>query len=290
MTSQPPPIIVAVVTCFNRRDQTLACLSRLAAQRSGEIKLVLVDDGSSDGTADAVRTAWPSATILQGTGDLYWAGGTRLAMQYVLERCDFDHVLWLNDDTFLAPDALGRLLATHDGVRRAGSEAIIVGTTVDLDGTPTYGGMRRPRPRLRPLTYQLLPPAKEPRRAETLNGNIALLPATVCQSLGGVDAAFRHSMADFDYGHRARAAGFEVLVAPGILGTCARNPDPPPLGCRGLPAARATWRRLRGPKGVPPAEWRAYARRWGGPIWWVHWSTTYIKAIVLAFLLGRAPR
>jgi GT2 family glycosyltransferase len=290
MTPGPNPRVVAVMTCFNRREQTLACLDRLAAQSRGTIELVLVDDGSTDGTADAVRAAWPSATILQGSGELYWAGGMRLAMQHALEYYDLEHLLWLNDDTMLDTDAVDRLLATHRELRQAGLEGIVVGTTVDAGGTPTYGGMHRPRPGLRPLNHRLLLPAEVPRPAETLNGNIALIPVAVCRSVGVVDVAFRHGMADFDYGHRARAAGFKVTVAAGVLGTCARNPAAPPLGCRGLPAARAAWQRLVDPKGVPPAEWRTFARRWGGPFWWFHWSATYVKGLVLAFLFGWGPR
>jgi glycosyltransferase involved in cell wall biosynthesis len=67
------PLIAILLTCFNRRETTLACLASIEAAVAGsaDYRIVIVDDGSSDGTADAVRAAFPDAMLVIGSGNLY---------------------------------------------------------------------------------------------------------------------------------------------------------------------------------------------------------------------------
>ena len=72
--------IAVIMTCFNRRSTTISCLRALHKQKNSiDFDVYLTDDGSSDGTADAVKTEFPAVNILQGNGNLYWVGGMRLA-------------------------------------------------------------------------------------------------------------------------------------------------------------------------------------------------------------------
>ena len=82
--------VVAILTCHNRREKTLACLRSYfdqALRFPANLEVVLVDDGSSDGTAEAVRALGASSVeIVAGSGDLYWAAGMALAEERALER------------------------------------------------------------------------------------------------------------------------------------------------------------------------------------------------------------
>ena len=72
--------IVALACCRNRRQLTLSAISDLYGQNlSNDIKLsiVLVDDSSSDGTSQSVLDLYPNVELVDGSGDLYWAGGMR---------------------------------------------------------------------------------------------------------------------------------------------------------------------------------------------------------------------
>lgn len=274
-----PPRVTAVMACHDRRDRTLACLGTLAAQagHGAEVGVVVVDDGSSDGTAEAVRDEHPDVTLVRGDGQLWWNGGMRLGLATALAEHEPDHLWWLNDDTELDPDALAILLATHRDWRGGGPGPIVVGSTRDpVTRELTYGGVARTDPR-RPMRFDLVSPGPEPRAAETMNGNCVLVPRPVASEVGELDPAYRHAMGDYDYGLRARALGIEVVVAPGTVGTCARNPDPWTSG-----DVEETWRRLTGPRGLPPAEWRTFTRRWGGPLWPVYFASPYVRRLVRA--------
>src|SRR6476619_4525822 len=95
--------IAVVMTCHNRRNTTLACLHTLYEQKH-HCDVYLTDDGSYDGTAQGIKAEYPDVHILQGNGNLFWVGGMHLAFNEAIKN-QYDYYLWLNDDTFLEPNA-----------------------------------------------------------------------------------------------------------------------------------------------------------------------------------------
>ena len=89
--------IAAILTCHNRKKKTLTCLADLMNQdeiSKVDLHVYLVDDGSTDGTSDAVKQKFPQVNILQGDGTLYWNGGMRFAFS-IAKKSDYDYYLWL---------------------------------------------------------------------------------------------------------------------------------------------------------------------------------------------------
>ena len=83
--------LAALLTCHNRRDQTLRCLASLATAKEVvstrvDVDTFLVDDGCSDGTAAAVRSRFPDVHVIAGTGCLFWCGGMRLAWTHAARK------------------------------------------------------------------------------------------------------------------------------------------------------------------------------------------------------------
>lgn len=217
--------IAVLMTCFNRREATLACLRSLATQAYSvdQLTVIVVDDGSTDGTARAVESEFSSSNRLHllmshGDGTLYWAGGTRRASG-IADDISPDFVLWLNDDVVLMESALTDLVGVS---RLYGDEAIVVGATCDpTTGEFTYGGRRRPS--RSPFDFVAVEPSGQTEAVDAMNGNAVLIPASVRERLGPPDKAFRHNMADFDYAFRARASRIDVVQAPDYVGYCVRN-------------------------------------------------------------------
>ena len=108
------PKIAVLLTCHNRKKKTLQCLNALNIQEGLEvdynIEVFLVDDGSFDGTAEAIVACFPNVHIIQGNGNLYWNQGMRLAWDTAAKTKDYDFYLWLNDDTILDKDAIINLI------------------------------------------------------------------------------------------------------------------------------------------------------------------------------------
>ena len=278
--------IAALLTCYNRKATTLACLARLIKQElTDELTVFLVDDNSPDGTGEAVRAQFSQVRVLQGDGALFWCGGMRRAFDAAL-REDYDFYLWLNDDTLLEPDAVARLLSSYEEIAAKGCEsAIVVGATCDpRTGAHTYGGVVRSS-LIHPLKYRLLEPGDDPRQCDTMNGNCVLIPRSVAAVVQNLSPEFRHGIGDFDYGLRARKAGCTVWGAPKYIGTCARNDVDGGFLDPRLPL-RNRWRHMMSSKGLAPGEHLVYARRHGGAFWPFFWVLPYIR-IVLSSLRAK---
>src|SRR5207237_1066788 len=99
--------VIALLACHNRRDRTVSCLRLLFGQDLPgiDVEAILVDDGSSDGTTEAVRALSERVEIIRGDGSLYWARSMARAEQRGMARSP-DYLLWLNDDVMLYRSAL----------------------------------------------------------------------------------------------------------------------------------------------------------------------------------------
>ena len=266
------------MTCYNRRNTTLTCLQALY-QQDAIFDVFLIDDGSSDGTTDAVKSHYPEVNILEGNGNLFWVGGMRLAFAEAL-KVNYEYYLWLNDDTLLEPDALPNLLNAHQLLTQRGYQnSIVVGSVKDpVTGKYTYGGRVRSKRRFS-HTFENVEPAKEPKECETMQGNIVLIPHVVAEKVGNLDIAFTHQRGDLDYGLRARKLGCSIWVAPEYLGTCPQNSVRGSWVDTNLPIHKR-WQKVFQVKGFPLREWTIFTKRHSGPFWFIYWTFPYIRAVI----------
>jgi GT2 family glycosyltransferase len=275
--------IAVLLTVHNRLPRTLNLLSNLFTQiglaDDTHISVYLVNDGSTDNTAAMIETLYPEVNLINGTGDLYWNGGMRLAYANASLN-DYDYYFWLNNDVTLFNDSLSKLLNVSISL---GDKSIIIGSLQDPETkTITYGGVSR-LTRWKRLHFTLIAPEVKPIKVETMNGNCVLIPRIVAHNVGNLDPLFTHAIGDYDYGLRARKLGFLVYLAPGYYGYCQRNKLRKQWNNPSLPL-KTRWNNLVSHHGLPPREWRIFAYRYGGPFWWLYWMSPYIKTIFSAFL------
>jgi GT2 family glycosyltransferase len=272
--------IAVLITCHNRRDKTLKCFEALYKQESIEdlrLQVYLVDDGCTDGTAEAIIAEFPETRILKGSGSLYWCGGMRLAWEEA-RKDNYDYYLWLNDDTTLAKDALRSLLRTSMKISSRELPKIIVGSTCDPDtGCRTYGGIVRAA-QLRPLDLYPVVPCDKPQECTTMNGNCVLIPREISRSVGNLSSEFTHGLGDIDYGLRATKLGYSIWLTPGYVGICPRNSGP--AWTSSEISFRKRWRLLHSPKGFIPQEWMVFVRRHTGFRWPWYMIKVYLRVIL----------
>jgi len=285
------PTLAVLLTCFNRREKTLETLRSLekqSARTQRKPHVILVDDGSRDGTAEAVLAEFPATELIRGSGSLYWNGGMRVAFGRAQEL-GFDYYLLLNDDTVLAPECLDTLLETSQKLARQGITAIVAASTCDpVTGKRTYGGARRLQ-RWNGLQFLRLEPLPDrEQRCDTMNGNCVLIPALVAERLGNLEAAFSQQFGDYDYGFRATRAGLAVYIAPGYLGACTNNPVTGTWRDTSAPF-RVRWKHMMSAKGLPFGEWFLFSRRHCGYLWPFYFLSPYVK-VLLASMHSPAGR
>ncbi|MBS7566815.1 glycosyltransferase family 2 protein [Mucilaginibacter sp. Bleaf8] len=214
--------IAVLLTTFNRQDKTVACLQSLKAQKLPKnigIDVFLTDDASADNTVKAVKEIYPDSYIFHGSGQLFWAGGMRNSWREA-QKGQYSYYLLLNDDTLLKENTVAALLACNDEItKELGKPAVCIGSTQDCStGNISYGGKKLTSGFN--LKSTVVYDQHQYQSCDLGNGNIMLVPEDIVNAVGILSSAYTHGIADYDYTLKVKKAGFDVMVAPGILGYC----------------------------------------------------------------------
>ncbi len=191
--------IAVLLTCFNRKSKTRNCLQSLLSILP-DANVFLVDDASTDGTVEMIKSEFPMINLIRGDGNLFWSRGMYLAWSHAIKG-DYDYYLWLNDDVLLYPyfyQELKECMSLNDDY------AIISGLIEDMHTHKTiYGGTN---------DFGVLIAADGKMHCiHDMNGNVVLISRAVIQKIGIIDPVYHHGGADTDYGYTARKHGIPVL-------------------------------------------------------------------------------
>jgi GT2 family glycosyltransferase len=253
--------IAALYTCHNRKQKTLNSLYSLfeahkATSHDILLEVYLTDDGSTDGTGEAVRQEFPMVRLLHGDGSLFWAEGMRHSWTEALKK-SYDGFLLLNDDVELYPNMFDQLLAAHDhSLKHLQKSGIYIGATEDrIKGKLTYSGSVFRNRFL--ATYDRLVPNGTVQKCDMANANIMLVSRPVVDQIGILSEGYSHGMADYDYTLTANQKKIPVLVAPKVCGHCINDHKDKYLGFaqKTLKERRA---QLNNPTGLAFASYKKY--------------------------------
>lgn len=209
-----------VIAVFNRCEFTVKCLEMLQAQTWRDLKIIVVDDGSTDGTATAIRERFPEVKLIREGGNLYWTGSMHVGVDAVLKMCrDDDYILVVNDDLVFDNSFVESLVA----VSRQHPNALIHALNSFLDNKEviefggrrinwwTAKGRRLNRDRLR----SEFPPGYC-EHSDVLWGRGLLVPVKIIRAIGNYDSRYQQS-GDPEFSRRAAKAGFDLLVAYDVI-------------------------------------------------------------------------
>lgn len=93
-------MIYILLPVHNRKKTTEKFILSLVSQTYKDFRLILIDDGSKDGTAEMVLSYLPQTVLIQGDGNLWWAGSLQKGYEWLMRYADdTDICLIINDDT-----------------------------------------------------------------------------------------------------------------------------------------------------------------------------------------------
>lgn len=285
--------IIVLVACNNRKHLTLRVLDLINKQTlpaGSFLDICLVDDGSTDNTASAVRYQFPDVTIVEGTGDLFWAGGMRYGWDAYVKFQTFDYLLVINDDIVVYLEALSTLLSSAASLRSMGVDCFAIsGAFFDPStGKVSYGGLK-PSSRWHPLKFSFIEPSGVLQRCSTVNMNFTLISDTAAHRADFLTPEFGHKGADFDFGLRlARMGGF-VCMSENFVGECSRNTNQGSVREKGVSVATRCFR-FFSPKGGGHPQFRnLYYKRHAGRFWRLYLCLSYFESAFKAvrFIFSR---
>ncbi len=253
--------ILAIFTCFNRKDKTEYCIKSLVSGNPRcEFTFVVADDCSTDGTIEALEKMKEVYDIhlLIGNGSLYYSGGMQLGMNYALEKMDqnYDYMLMMNDDVEFYDKCIEKMI--KQSVEQG--EAVVIGAMQNNRGQLSYGAIKY----VKGIKYETLDINQWSKPADTFNANCVLIPYSAFIKVGAMDSHYIHSLGDFDYGLVLKKYGYKLFVSQEYAGLCNNN------------SSKGTWldhslgiieriKKKESIKGAPTKQWFYFLRKHFGP-------------------------
>jgi GT2 family glycosyltransferase len=219
--SRTIPAVGVAIAVYNRRERTQQCLNALLSCSYSALKIVVVDDGSADGTWEMLENEYPQVTRIRGSGNLWWSAGNNVAIEECL-RMGCQYVLMLNPDAIVSPDTVETLVEYAIAHPRTITAALVV--DIEDKNRIWWAGTRWGRLGLIPIwvsryLYRKGDPVAaagtSPYETTEVHGRAVLIYREVFSSIGLYDArVLPHYGADIDFSFRARSAGSKLVIVP----------------------------------------------------------------------------
>ena len=213
--------IYIIVLSYNRRDDTVDCLKSLYLSDYPNYKVIVVDNASSDGSAEAVRRTFPQAEVIENSENLMYAEGNNVGIRRALAE-GADYVLLLNNDTVVSPAMVGELEAAMRNSPAAGVAGAMIyyfppkprredeiiwyagGIISFWKGLTAHRGIREKDAGL----YNRM------EQTGYVTGCAMMLSRECLEKAGLLDPGYFIYAEDADLSVRARKAGFGLLFVP----------------------------------------------------------------------------
>jgi GT2 family glycosyltransferase len=212
----PAPRVLLVVVHWNGFEWTERCLSSLLRMTYPAAEVLVVDNGSTDGSGGEIAARFPGVEVLRLAENRLYAGGVNRGLRRALAR-GFDHAIILNNDVEASPDLVEELVRAAESDPRIG----LVGPKILYADRPQllwsaggridywrgmfhHRGLRQPEG----------PRFDHEADVDYLTGCCILITRRALTQIGYLDTGFVMYSEDADWCVRARRLGFRVVYAP----------------------------------------------------------------------------
>jgi len=209
LKSQVNKMVYALIPAKDRYEYTKECIESFLKQKYKNIQIIVIDDGSVDGTPEKLAKGFPSVKVIKGDGNLWCMGAFAKGVDYVKEIAkDGDFILTQNQDAYFGNDFVSQLVGVSEINDRAIVGSINLSTKTKKAIYHNHiirGGVFRPN-----LLTGELPSTID---SDTLNTRGTLFPIEVFEKINNFSPLFPHYAGDYEIACRAKKNGFKLLVS-----------------------------------------------------------------------------
>lgn len=220
-TSAKANNVFAVIPVHNRLKLTKICLKSLAKQDYMQLVVIVVDDGSTDGTFEYISKKYPNWDVIRGNGNWWWAKSMFMGIERALNMArPGDFILSMNNDCYFDSTYVSKIVKTSNANSRAIVGSLILDSSnhqkvvdagVKIDWAHNmliYGIADKISSDIKFYTDRLVI-----RDVDTLPGKGSLIPIEVIKKIGNFNfSKLPHYISDYEFFCRAKRLGFELIV------------------------------------------------------------------------------
>ena len=210
------PHVGIIVLNWNGCADTIACIESIKKISYPSYSLIIIDNGSTDGSEIKIRQQFPEITILQTGKNLGFAGGINAGLKYGLEK-GMDYLLALNNDTVIDPEAVGELIRVAISDKQFGllSSKIYYFRRPDMIwyagatfNTFLGWGRHRGFDERDDGQYDSIEETERP------SGCSMMVTREFCEKVGLLNEDYFCYCEEVDWGLRGKKAGFKIIYVP----------------------------------------------------------------------------
>ncbi len=218
--------VAILIPIFNGLDFTRKALKQIFLQinelknSSVGFQVIVIDDGSTDGSNEWIKQSFPEVQIERGDGNLWWSGSINVGAKMAFKEPDISHVLWWNNDIIPEKDYFYNLVEILEGLE----DNVIIGSKIYVAENPeevwAMGGVFNPVKGTKDMHAFHVKDSREHQSVvdvHWLPGMGTLVPKKAFDKIGYLDDVnFPQYHGDSDYTYRAFKNGFKISVYPNL--------------------------------------------------------------------------
>ena len=216
MNSKRIPKVFIIILNWNRLEDTLECITSVSLLNYPNYKIILVDNGSIEGSIDVIREKYDDIVLIKNRENLGYAEGNNVGIRYALSN-DADYIWLLNNDTVVDQNALGAMVDIGEKLPECG----ILGSKIYYFDQPEIiwfaGATIIWR---KAISNHIGQNQKDQAKynsiaeMERVTGCSMLVKREVCERIGLMDEKLFLYVEELDWCVRARKAGYKILYIP----------------------------------------------------------------------------
>ncbi len=196
-------------------DKLLKCAM---SQDYANLEIVVVDDGSTDGTKEKIKKYYPEVTVLYGNGDLWWTGCMYVAVEYVTKQAkSTDFFLTINNDCTFFPNYVSNIVTSAFSFKNSIIGSVSISSRDKKTIVDSGAMLDWKRGRVLKAGYRLINEVPKHHKyddtVDTITTRGSLYPVYIVKKIGNFNKKhLPHYVSDFEYACRAKKHGYRLVV------------------------------------------------------------------------------